>query len=374
MARSGSIALPVALLVAALYGLAAGVPTFSQVKWEQVNVGTSRPLGRIPAASAACNGKLFVFGGETDVKSSDPTVVNRYLNDLWVFSPPGGQGSLPGGQGSWEQLSVHGLSGSPDARVASSMVCASGTLTIFGGIRKDKQDFVKLADVWSFNIARNRWTQIQKDSAAAGGPGPLSSHTATLTDLDQDSMVVFGGNDADSANVNKLWVYSLSRMEWVLKQPPHSPECRDFHTAVAIPNSTTFKIWGGIVDVNVWVYDVKSNTWSASGPAPSYRSGRSGAILDDKLFSFGGLEIGGTVDYSNEMLWRASDVNEMLWSGSSWEAVKTDGNVLPAGRCYATVAAIHGSIWMYGGYHRPASVERLPDLWKMSLEDSDVIV
>lgn len=329
--------------------------------WKQVQTGSRSPLGRIPAASVFCNGNLYVFGGETDLKSNDPTIVNRYLNDLWVFAPSGEQGR-------WDQLFEDGHWGSPYARVASSMVCADGTLTIFGGIRKDEQDFVKLGDVWSFDLARKRWTQIQKDSAAAGGPGPLSSHTATLTDLDRDSMVVFGGNNATSANVNTVWVYSLSRRQWTLKPPPYSPGARDFHTAVAVPDSATFMIWGGIDDLNVWVYNVTSATWSLSGPAPPYRSGRSGAILDNKVFSFGGLEIdAGAVDYSNDMLWRAAD-------GGSWEAVKTDGNALPPGRCYATVAAMDGSILIFGGYHRPATVERLPDIWRMSFDQPHVLV
>ena len=61
------------------------------------------PTGRIPAATVACHGKVFVFGGETDAAAGS-VVPNRYMNDLWMLDP-----SVDGAN--WTQLTPDGQPG-----------------------------------------------------------------------------------------------------------------------------------------------------------------------------------------------------------------------------------------------------------------------
>lgn len=342
----------------------AGLPSTGEndvrIQWEQIK--SSGPVGRIPAASVVCDGKLFIFGGETDVKSTDPMVVNRYLNDLWVFTPSGSSGR-------WSQLSPESNSSLvPSRRVASSMVCTSGTLTVFGGVTKNSDDFNDVGDVWSFDVRRKRWTKVQEESGSVGGPGPLSAHVAVLTDKDLDAMLVFGGHNEKTGKTNDIWIFSLRQHSWSLQKPPFSPSPRNFHTAVSLPHTAAFKTWGGVDDPNVWKFDLVTRRWSIAGPSMDYRSGRMGTLLDGKLFSFGGLKItagtSGTLDYTNAMLWQTDD-------DGTWDAAPTvPGRSQPTGRCYASVTTIEAAMFVYGGYHRPASVERLADLWRVTMVTS----
>lgn len=57
-----------------------------------------------------------------------------------------------------------------------------------------------------------------------------------------------------------------------------------------------------------------------------------------------------------------------------WQAVEVEGSNVPTGRCYAVFVTIDESLWMYGGYHRPAQVERLLDLWRLTTDSSLLMV
>jgi len=314
-------------------------------RWEQVQ--QQGPEGRIPAASTWCDGRLFIFGGETDAKdATNPWVVNRYLNDLWMFTPSSGA------RGQWSRLSADGDKAAPEARVGSSMVCSAGILTIFGGATRRGDQFPLLEDIWSFDVSRRRWREVQ----AAGGPGPLTRHTATLTDKDQDSMVVFGGEFYQK--FDKVWIYSLGQNKWKLGRPPFNPRPRSGHIAVAIPETATLRVWGGVEDTNVWQYDLLADAWSWAGSGQSFKSGRAGVFFNGELWSFGGWEMQGNIPvYSNEL---------SVQEDGYFDSVSTAGRALPEGRCFPTMAAMSGAIWVFGGYRRPADVERLPDLWRLT--------
>lgn len=313
------------------------------------------PLGRVPAAYIACDGKLYIFGGETD-DSSGPAP-NRFLNDLWSYTPDQG----------WAMLSPGDDGAGPPPRVLSSMVCAGGQLIIFGGVKRTSPvDNVIIGDVWSFDLAEGAWQQLQQDSAGQSGPGPTSSHTATLVDSQPDLMIVFGGSDLQGAATDRMWVYSLSKHSWTELSPEGPlPAARSFHTAVAVPGTSALKMWGGVDDRSLWTYDLQANAWSVASSNLQYKSGRSGAELNGEFFSFGGLEIShGQTLYDNTVLVRAADGN--------WGEVQVRSTAVPGGRCYAAFASIGTYIYMFGGYRRegaPGTVaaERLPDLWRLSL-------
>merc|ERR1719469_1529912 len=119
------------------------------------------------------------------------------------------------------------------------------------------------------------------------------------------------------------------------------------------------KIWGGITDPDVHTYDLRTNSWTRAGPAPEYASGRMGAYLGGKLFSFGGFKLrGGQAEYLNELLWQTPF--------NFWARAAVYSENLPA-RCYAAVAGFDGALWVYGGYRRPADTERLADIWRATI-------
>lgn len=266
-----------------------------------------------------------------------------------MFTPRRGRAD-----GTWREL-ASGAGTAPAKRVSSSMVCANGILTLFGGTQFGGR---LLGDVWQFNIARRRWSLVSK----AGGPGPLAYHTATVTDLAPDSMVVFGGNNG-KGQTDDVWIYSLSRSEWTLREPSRRPPARSFHTAVAVPGTASLKVWGGSTDPKVFLYDVRTNQWSTAGDAPAYFGGCMGAQVGDKLFAFGGFTLrNGRPYYTNELVWQTP------WN--FWARAAAASYEAPSGRCYAAVTSLDGTLWIYGGFRRPASTERLPDLWRATFEGS----
>jgi len=340
-------------------GVAGGAIHKPSAFWENIK-GTPdqlAPLGRIPAAATACDDRLYVFGGETDDNTS--IVPNRYLGDLWSYTPGDG----------WAQVSSGGGGSGPAPRVLSSMVCSRGALTIFGGLmRRSELDNVIVGDVWSFDLAAGSWKCLQQDSSEETGPGPTSSHTATIVDSDPDSMIIFGGTDSQGYASNKTWIYSLSKRTWTDASPSGSaPSARSFHTAVAIPGTSAFSMWGGIVDPSVWSYDLETGAWSVVASNLTYLSGRSGAELGGVLLSFGGLKIIGVQTlYNAELLFQELD--------GSWSEVQLSTAQVPEGRCYATFARIGEDVYMFGGYRRSLTVgeqERLPDLWRLSIARND---
>merc|ERR1712039_1034234 len=177
--------------------------------------------------------------------------------------------------------------------------------------------------------------------------------------------IVFGGSDGQGAVTDKMWVFSLSRNSWTQVSPQGpTPAARSFHTSVPIPGTSKMKMWGGVDDRSVWTYDLEANAWSIVSSDLSYESGRSGAELNGEFYSFGGLEINrGSTFYSNVLSVQTAD--------GSWSEVQVTSSAVPDGRCYAAFASIGTNIYMFGGFRRDGvsgvAVERLPDLWRLSL-------
>lgn len=321
-------------------------------RWQEFQGGGAVPLGRIPAGATTCDGSLFVFGGETDYDSSDPFVVNRYLNDLWMFTPKAGSAA----DGEWSELSADGDANAPSMRTLSSMVCSSGKIFLWGGhVRIVGQKYTTAADLWSFDIANRQWKLLQNNTALHNGPSPMAGQTGTLV---EDKMVIFGGRSPTDGVQNAVWIYDISAGTWRKGSPMFSPAPRHFHIAVHIPGSSKMGIWGGVEDTMLWEYDVNADAWSlALGIAQDFESGRAGAFADGKLWSFGGFRMEGRFPNYNNDLFENSE--------GYFQEVTIDNSALPEGRCYGSLLTVNNTIWLYGGYRRPAPVERLGDLWRL---------
>ena len=242
------------------------------VKWSKVEQRSSSPrtpAGRIPAGAVSCQGAFFIFGGETDDKSKAGP--NKYLNDLWKFTPDPADN-----RGTWTELSSDGLAGTPARRVSSSMVCSQEKLIIFGGLaRHSVDDTHPLSDVWSFDLQRSTWQQIMQNASVEGGPGDRCCHTATVVDNEPDKMIVFGGWMAEGgATSDQTWIYSISGGRWREVRSSFRPGKRDFHTSVGVPSSTEMKMWGGIDDKALWSFNAQTEIWSSVSSDLAYESGR----------------------------------------------------------------------------------------------------
>lgn len=78
-------------------------------------------------------------------------------------------------------------------------------LLVFGGRDAEKK---RLNDLFQYDPEKDRWTRLSPD-----GEQPAPRESASMVQLDEDTLVLFGGKGA-GARFNDLWFLDLKRMEW----------------------------------------------------------------------------------------------------------------------------------------------------------------
>jgi Galactose oxidase, central domain len=124
--------------------------------------------------------RLLLFGGCSSGFGPCPQ------GDLWAFDLK---------TSAWTELRPSGAA--PAARSNAALVyeAATQTLFLFGGKTEDGAS----ADVWSYDLGRNMWMQLEQ----GGGPGARSSQ-ATSYDPQTRRALIFGGLTADGSSAD-LW-------------------------------------------------------------------------------------------------------------------------------------------------------------------------
>jgi Galactose oxidase, central domain/Kelch motif/FG-GAP-like repeat/FG-GAP repeat len=130
--------------------------------------------------------------------------------------------------------------------------------------------------------------------ALADMPLPLSNHTATL--LPNDRIIVVGGRTYDSISA-EAFAYDLNQNRWAAI--PSLPQPRRWHTATLLPNGKLLVVGGfggqaqsfsGYQLASTALYDVQSNSWTASAPLAFARSGHTATLLaNGKVLITGGV-------------------------------------------------------------------------------------
>ena len=167
--------------------------------WQQMTPSGTAPSNRCyhNAVYDQTNNRMIVFGG-------DPNVGYCFndVNDVWVLTNADGTGGMAG----WTQLSPTGTP--PSIRSAASAVYdpTSNRMIIYGG---NEQCLNPTSDLWVLTNANGLggtpgWIQL---TAAGGGPGPRTGHTASY-DTANNRMILFGGRLTIGAGTNDTWVLS----------------------------------------------------------------------------------------------------------------------------------------------------------------------
>jgi hypothetical protein len=211
-----------------------------------------------------------------------------------------------------------------DAATAS-MILFGGQPVSGGGLHND---------VWSFNIATSKWTQVIADNNPSG-PAARSGHTAVY-DWAGSNMIVFGGSTNGTSGGGCLadtWVLSNANRvggtpTWTnLTTSGGPPTARVGHSAVYDPTSNSMIIFGGqdcsspAVDLgDVWVLSHANGqggtpTWtqlSPTGAGPSPRFYHT-AVYDpntNTMTVFGGNSgSSGSGAVANNDVWVLSNAN-----------------------------------------------------------------
>jgi len=299
-------------------------------------------------------GNFWVFGGG----GLDSAGNSGYLNDLWEFNPSTKLWTWMGGSktvncsysicsapaGVYGTEGVFAAGNMPGGRaLATNWMDATGHVWLFGGYGIDEAGLEEgLNDLWEFDPTKNQWAWMGGSKVAqisdyclsgafacTGAPGiygvlgvpasgnvPGSRYQAASWVDNNGNFWLFGGTGEDSTgyseNLNDLWEFYPSRMEWVWMGGSSTVNVvlgyqEGSYGTLGVPSEENFPgsrfgaaawtdskgaLWlfggvgGGLVDSqgnfnDLWKYDISSHEWS-------WMAGGSGAYC--ALYPFFGLK------------------------------------------------------------------------------------
>ncbi|CAE7710745.1 unnamed protein product [Symbiodinium microadriaticum] len=163
------------------FGLMSDMFTFDPVtlRWVSItSVETSWPSRRAGHSLEASEGRLYLFGGRTDLYDGSPAS----LADVWVFDVA---------RNTWT-VSVDRRGSTPVGRQHAATTVYGKDLWIFGGM--DYASELAYNDLWSFHLDTHKWTQFSSNSGNIHGFLPPPLHHAHLIPTYRDpGIMVYGG-------------------------------------------------------------------------------------------------------------------------------------------------------------------------------------
>lgn len=252
--------------------LAAALPA-QDLRFESLDAPDPRPTARVDGTVAydPPSNRIFLFGGQ----DSAPR------NDLWAFDA---------GTRRWQQLNPAGEP--PPARFGHTLNYdpVGRRLILFGG-----QSGGFFSDVWAYDIADNRWSQLADNAA---GPSRRYGHSG-IYDAARRRIVISHGF-TDRGRFDDTWAFDLAANRWQDISPADGrPLRRCLHHAVYDPEGQQMLLFGGCASGfgpcplgDLWSFDLRTNRWqeiqTAKSPEPRLHYG---AAFDEprrRFLLFGG--------------------------------------------------------------------------------------
>lgn len=225
---------------------------FAIQSWSLANDGSgTAPAPRYFAAAAfdPDAAALVIWGGDTN-----PSALSVNVSDeVWAYSG-----------GNWSQRSVTGTAPSARLWVAYTYDSSRNRLVVFGG---QVGDFVTPSynDTYALDLSSNTWTKLHDGSGTAPS-GRFSS--SMIYDATGDRYLVFGGH-ADAGVTNDVWAFNPNDNTWSLFRDG------DTFTGAAL---------GCLGNPR----EIPKNYVNEDLTAPERRSTPVTALIDDRLWLFGG--------------------------------------------------------------------------------------
>jgi N-acetylneuraminic acid mutarotase len=278
-----------------------------------------RPLDqeRFEAAAANIRGKVYFFGGISDVcPGASPCMVDRVdaydpAKDSWSPAPP-----LP------PLAPRHHLA----LAVLNDVVYVVGG---FVGIIGTAQPLTPVATTWAFDGIV--WTRLADAPQARG---------AATAQTINGKIYVAGGGIAEPSALPLLTVYDPAHDSWTTLSP--MPTARE-HVASCVLGGQLVVIGGWRNDRSVVAaveaYDPAIGSWRSLAPLRTARGGLGAAVVGGTCFAVGGEEWAGPDPGT------FADVQGLASLDGSW----ADFAPLPHARHGLGVAALAGALYAIGG-------------------------
>jgi len=270
---------------------------------------------------------LYLIGGRTD-QGDGPTIPNTYRYDLdknqWTRLQDLPAGLYQMGSAQYEQY-----------------------IFVVGGVDNTAENSTQNT-LYRFDPSLNRWDVLALMPEARNWPG-----VAQIGDF----LYAFGGVDKNQTYQNTLFRYDILNDQWTTIVPNDTfPSARGYTTPLVIGQS--FYIVGGynkgVVHKELWRYDSSTNTWTQLADAPHPMYGQAAALIDGKLYYFGGWL--GNDRVNNPMLFEYSPLTD------SWVIVTEQGQ---GGFIGAFGCACNGIAFIGGGRKEADYKSATNEFWRI---------
>jgi N-acetylneuraminic acid mutarotase len=308
-------------------------------------------IARLPrpvcGLSAATLGEMiYLFGGAT---STDPYTPQDYVANCYAFDPT--------------TLSITSVAAMPIARFKTNAVPIENGILVLGGISA-----TAAANAQIYRPATDSWEMLE----------PVFWERRFWGGAEIDgAMFLIGGRNEHAVSSGAVDVWAPGYEAWLAGDPMSVPR-EDAFTAA---DGGALYVWGGRThegtplaatergrpDLAAATYTPPTDpeadpifTWSEATPMPTPRYFGATAVVDDILYTIGGLEAEAPTGVVVEAYDPSSD---------SWEAKAP----LPEGRFNMSAAALHGTIYLFGGAEVEGNVtdtvyayDPATDLWTLA--------
>ena len=139
----------------------------------------------------------------------------------------------------------------------------------YGGRTGFSTDFQNINETWAFDYQSQTWMNLEP----VVSPPWRANHTMVY-DLSRHKVLMFGGTNFIQV-FNDVWEYDYDQNTWIERSPGNSPEARQMHGMVYLPNQDIIMMFGGRRNSggasfnDSWEYSYTSNEWQEFFPSNS---------------------------------------------------------------------------------------------------------
>eukprot|EP00455_Lapot_gusevi_P045851 TRINITY_DN5928_c0_g1_i2.p1 TRINITY_DN5928_c0_g1~~TRINITY_DN5928_c0_g1_i2.p1 ORF type:complete len:1240 (+),score=239.82 TRINITY_DN5928_c0_g1_i2:112-3831(+) len=294
------------------------------------------PVGRVAAALACFNDRMFIHGGRND---------QQILDDLWVFT-----------EATQTWISISSTDG-PSARYYHATAVRGNEFYLLGGL--EKLGFNN--DMWAFQMDTYLWRQVPHVlNGLQAGCGMSLDYWANT-----DQLVSFGGQYSwidVPIESNDVYIFNFTTLAWSLLPTTDIKPAARYSFGSSVQNDRLF-IFGGFSDVtradmaDCWQLNLWTGVWqklSMAGSNPSFRSDLVFRAVNNNtglLFSGWGSAL-------------FNDIYRVDWGSNTWSLVR-DVRFTPEPRFDHVSVCFAQSLMIYGG--TSATNVILADHWTFDL-------
>ena len=183
--------------------------------WTQ---GSGLPAGsRYFHGAVNNNGKVYIFGGQTDA---------GYSNEMWKYNPD---------TDTWTEID-QGATLPSQRQIPVIVSELQNLIWLYGGEEGHGRTFIN--DLWEFDVTASTWQQL-----------PDPPYTRKLTDAEMsgdDDIVIFGGRNENNDQTSTTLNYNISSGSWCDLGDSLTAPSAPVNTTIYAENDSVFVSWTAV--------------------------------------------------------------------------------------------------------------------------------